>query len=289
MTAADAAARRAGRTAGDDELPLLGGRRRRLAGRPAVRRGRPAAAADRARPPGFDGDAAAVPGARAGLAGLPRQLGLGGVLADDMGLGKTVQTAGAARRRPSRTAAADAAGLPDVAGRQLAAGGGAVHPGAAGARPPRRGAARGARSSPRRSRGADLVLTTYALAARDAGGAGRDRLATGWSCDEAQAHQERGDPAGRRRSARCPARHRIALTGTPVENRLADLWSIMEFANPGLLGPGRDVPGAVRGADRAARRRGGGRSGCAGSPARSSCAGSRPTSRSSPTCRRSWR
>ncbi len=33
-----------------------------------------------------------------------------------------------------------------------------------------------------------------------------------------------------------PARHRIAVTGTPVENRLADLWSIMQFANPGLLG-----------------------------------------------------
>src|SRR6266851_9748283 len=32
------------------------------------------------------------------------------------------------------------------------------------------------------------------------------------------------------------ARHRIALTGTPVENRLADLYSIMEFANPGLFG-----------------------------------------------------
>jgi len=33
-----------------------------------------------------------------------------------------------------------------------------------------------------------------------------------------------------------PAAHRVAVTGTPVENRLADLWSIMEFANPGLLG-----------------------------------------------------
>jgi len=33
-----------------------------------------------------------------------------------------------------------------------------------------------------------------------------------------------------------PAVHRIAVTGTPVENRLADLWSIMEFANPGILG-----------------------------------------------------
>ena len=33
-----------------------------------------------------------------------------------------------------------------------------------------------------------------------------------------------------------PAGTRIAVTGTPVENRLADLWSILEFANPGLLG-----------------------------------------------------
>ena len=33
------------------------------------------------------------------------------------------------------------------------------------------------------------------------------------------------------------ASHRIALTGTPVENRLAELWSILEFANPGMLGP----------------------------------------------------
>jgi len=34
-----------------------------------------------------------------------------------------------------------------------------------------------------------------------------------------------------------PAAARIALTGTPVENRLSELWSIMEFTNPGLLGP----------------------------------------------------
>ena len=34
-----------------------------------------------------------------------------------------------------------------------------------------------------------------------------------------------------------PARHRVALTGTPVENRLTDLWSIMDFLNPDLLGP----------------------------------------------------
>src|SRR5450756_3098177 len=33
-----------------------------------------------------------------------------------------------------------------------------------------------------------------------------------------------------------PAPHRLAVTGTPVENRLADLWSLMDFANPALLG-----------------------------------------------------
>ena len=35
---------------------------------------------------------------------------------------------------------------------------------------------------------------------------------------------------------RIPAEHRIALTGTPVENRLAELWAVMDFVNPGLLG-----------------------------------------------------
>ena len=33
------------------------------------------------------------------------------------------------------------------------------------------------------------------------------------------------------------ARHRVALTGTPVENRLSELWSVLDFTNPGLLGP----------------------------------------------------
>jgi SNF2 family DNA or RNA helicase len=36
---------------------------------------------------------------------------------------------------------------------------------------------------------------------------------------------------------RIPATHKLALTGTPVENGLGDLWSILNFANPGLLGP----------------------------------------------------
>jgi non-specific serine/threonine protein kinase len=81
---------------------------------------------------------------------------------------------------------------------------------------------------------ADLVITTYALAARDA----TALSAITWHrvvVDEAQAIKN----AATRQAVAVrglPARHRIAVTGTPVENRLADLWSLMEFANPGLLG-----------------------------------------------------
>ena len=71
-------------------------------------------------------------------------------------------------------------------------------------------------------------------------------------CDEAQAIKNHAT-SRRRRSGRCPPPTRIALTGTPVENQLSELWSIMEFTNPGLLGPAEGVPRAVRGADRAAR------------------------------------
>ncbi|MFC7732514.1 DEAD/DEAH box helicase [Actinomadura keratinilytica] len=82
---------------------------------------------------------------------------------------------------------------------------------------------------------ADLVVTTYGTAARDAAMLAR----VDWErvvCDEAQALKNSGT-----RQARAirgiPARTRIALTGTPVENHLMELWSILEFANPGLLGP----------------------------------------------------
>lgn len=82
---------------------------------------------------------------------------------------------------------------------------------------------------------ADLVVTTYALAARDA-----QRLATvTWHrviLDEAQ--NIKNSQARQTHAVRTlPAAHRLALTGTPVENRLSELWSIMEFLNPGLLGP----------------------------------------------------
>ena len=80
----------------------------------------------------------------------------------------------------------------------------------------------------------DLVITSYGTARRDI-----DLLQKiEWSTlilDEAQNIK---NPAAKQTQAvrRIPAASRIALTGTPVENRLLELWSIMEFLNPGYLG-----------------------------------------------------
>ncbi|BDU02196.1 DEAD/DEAH box helicase [Nocardia sputorum] len=81
---------------------------------------------------------------------------------------------------------------------------------------------------------ADLVITTYALLARDAEELGRqhwDRVVL----DEAQ-HIKNAGTRQARAARSLPARHRLALTGTPVENRLEELRSIMDFAMPKVLG-----------------------------------------------------
>jgi SNF2 family DNA or RNA helicase len=88
---------------------------------------------------------------------------------------------------------------------------------------------------------ADLVLTTYGLAVRDQ----RALTAIEWGrvvLDEAQ--NIKNAAAKQAQTVRAlKATQRVALSGTPVENRLAELWSIMEFLNPGLLGSA----GAFRG------------------------------------------
>jgi len=81
----------------------------------------------------------------------------------------------------------------------------------------------------------DLVITSYGVATRDQAALGT----VTWArvvCDEAQNIKNHATKQARAVRA-LPAATRIALTGTPVENRLSDLWSIMEFTNPGLLGP----------------------------------------------------
>ncbi|GJM22815.1 MAG: hypothetical protein DHS20C15_27300 [Planctomycetota bacterium] len=81
----------------------------------------------------------------------------------------------------------------------------------------------------------DLVLTNYALLRRD-----REELgAIEWRAvilDEAQ-NVKNPDAAVSRAARGLKAAHRLALTGTPLENRALDLWSIQAFLNPGYLGP----------------------------------------------------
>ncbi|HEY2506201.1 MAG TPA: DEAD/DEAH box helicase, partial [Streptosporangiaceae bacterium] len=81
----------------------------------------------------------------------------------------------------------------------------------------------------------DLVITTYGVATRDRAALSGIRWAR-VVCDEAQNIK---NAATRQAQAvrSIPAAARVALTGTPVENRLSDLWSIMQFTSPGLLGP----------------------------------------------------
>jgi SNF2 family DNA or RNA helicase len=83
----------------------------------------------------------------------------------------------------------------------------------------------------------DLVITTYALAQR------HDWLSEyNWNyviLDEAQAIKNPGTKQTRA-VKKIPAANRIAMTGTPVENRLSDLWSLFDFVNPGLLGTSKE-------------------------------------------------
>jgi len=84
----------------------------------------------------------------------------------------------------------------------------------------------------------DIALTSYALLNRDHARLG----ARTWHLvvlDEAQAIK---NPASRvaRRARELDARQRICLTGTPLENHLGELWSLFQFAVPGLLGSARD-------------------------------------------------
>jgi superfamily II DNA or RNA helicase len=163
-------------------------------------------------------------------------LGLGACLADDMGLGKTMQLlAFLLRRKESARGDSRPALLvapTSVVGNwereieRFAPSLGIVR---------HYGTERATRQTELQRRPGALVLTTYGLLRRDA------ELLSGvdWSVvalDEAQNIKNAASVTARAaRTLR--ATHRFALTGTPVENRLAELWSILEFANPGLLGP----------------------------------------------------
>jgi len=169
-------------------------------------------------------------------------LRLGGVLADDMGLGKTVQTlAMVARAVEAGTLGGDAGPLLVVAPTSVVSTWVAQ---AARFCPSIRVAAvtETARRSGRALSGiaaaADVVVTSYALLRIDAEEYGAVRW-SGLVLDEAQAvknHQGKTYQVTRR----IEAPFRLAVTGTPLENSLMDLWALLSLAAPGLFpSPGR--------------------------------------------------
>jgi superfamily II DNA or RNA helicase len=166
--------------------------------------------------------------------GTLASLGFGACLADDMGLGKTVQYLAFLLdrlehhpdRRPNLLIAPTS-----VVGnweREVAR----FSPDLKVVRHYGTGRARDASDFPE---GSDqLVVTSYGILRRDAALLSSIEWATA-ALDEAQNVKNAASLTARAaRSLRAPLR--FALTGTPVENRLAELWSILEFTNPGMLG-----------------------------------------------------
>jgi non-specific serine/threonine protein kinase len=180
------------------------------------------------------------------------ELGLGACLADDMGLGKTLQMLAVLTSRAKTKSGHDLKPSLLVAPASLLANWRAeiqqfapslryrilhpsemepeewkktqAHPGAA-------------------VKACDLAMTTYGMVAR-----WEALRKLEWDCvvlDEAQAIK---NPAARQTKAvkELQAAKRVALSGTPIENRLGDLWSLFDFLNPGLLGSAKRFAAFVK-------------------------------------------
>lgn len=183
-------------------------------------------------PPGFQGELR--PYQREGLGWLEylRRFGFGGILADDMGLGKTIQVLAFLQRLRSR--------------RQLKGPSLVVVPRSlvfnwmqeAARFTPRlkvleyTGANRhGLREEFGRY---DVIVTTYGTMRSDI--AELCQIEFDYAIlDEAQAIKN-ADSQSAKAARLLKARHRLAMSGTPIENHLGELWSIFEFLNPGMLG-----------------------------------------------------
>ncbi|MEW6220558.1 MAG: DEAD/DEAH box helicase, partial [Thermodesulfobacteriota bacterium] len=168
------------------------------------------------------------------------ECGLGSCLADDMGLGKTLQVIALLLAQKTRRAGRPPSLLvlpaslianwqaeisrfaPSLAFRVL-------HPAEAG----RAELTRIAADPGKALAGVDLVLTTYGMLSRQAWL--KDQTWNLIVLDEAQAIRNPGTRQARAVKG-LSGRARIALTGTPVENRVGDLWSLFDFLCPGLLG-----------------------------------------------------
>ena len=183
-------------------------------------------------PEGFEGELRSYQGEAVAWLGFLDSVELGGCLALDMGLGKT-PTMLAHIARTAGSGPALVVAPPAVVGNWAAEAQRftpglkvVIHHGAA-------RASAGELAS--EVDGADIVITTYGTAVRDVDALSEltwDRVIL----DEAQAIKNPANETAQQ-LRRINARVRVALTGTPIENGLGDLWSILDFTNPGLVGP----------------------------------------------------
>jgi superfamily II DNA or RNA helicase len=182
---------------------------------------------------------------------LLSKLGLGGCLADDMGLGKTIQLLALllVLRSPTREPREKNHPSLLVAPASLLANWAAeldrfapslkalvAHPSAIPASDLKA-------LGPERLGDVDLVITSYGSLLRIPW-----LTETSWrlvALDEAQAIKN-PEAKQTRAAKKLNAQVRFALTGTPVENRLGDLWSIFDFINPGLLGSSKEFTSLVK-------------------------------------------
>jgi non-specific serine/threonine protein kinase len=162
-------------------------------------------------------------------------LGLGACLADDMGLGKTIQVISLLldlkrdRQKQASLLVVPASLIAnwksELAKFAPSLSFAVVHPSEA--------AGDGGEIGPTDPDSRDLIVTTYGMLVRiDWLKKHHWRLAI---LDEAQAIKNSGTKQTRA-AKELTAGSRVAMTGTPVENRLSDLWSLFDFLNPGLLG-----------------------------------------------------
>jgi hypothetical protein len=172
---------------------------------------------------------------RDGLAWLHflQRFGFGGCLADDMGLGKTVQALALLEERRLTNSGPSLVVVPrsllfnwrQEAARFAPAMRVLVHEG------------RDRTKDVSKFAEYDLVLVTYGTLRRDAPLLA-DQEFDYVILDEAQAIKNATTETAKA-SRLLRSRHRLAMSGTPVENRIADLWSLFEFLNPGMLGAAR--------------------------------------------------
>ena len=215
---AEAAREWAGISAGRDLAALLRQLREPEAGRDAV-------------PPGLHGELRPYQKSGVHWMRFVTKLGLGGCLADDMGLGKTVQVIALLlhlQAEPTRCPSLLVVPASLIANWKAEIDRFSPSLSVLIAHP-----SEGAMEGGDAVNSCDLVITTYTMLTRLAWLREREwRLII---LDEAQAIRNSGTRQSRA-AKELHSRGRIALTGTPVENRLSDLWSIFDFLNPGLLG-----------------------------------------------------